>query len=151
VDPGLAILRTFSKAYGLAALRVGCLYAPLGLAIAVARTGIPFAVGSLARRAAEISLGKHAEVLRRASEVVAERDRVEAEIRSLGVNVTHSHGNFVWLAAGALASPLAEDMLRHGVETRHYAGEGIRATLGTSSENDLFVEMLRSALSRTHL
>ena len=145
--PNVGVLRTFSKAYGLAALRVGWFYGPPELASAVRKSGVPFAVGALAQRAAELSLERGAEVRERAAEVVSERARVQKEIRSLDIEVPDSQGNFVWLPVGARATALAAALEEHGVITRPYAGDGVRVTIGLPHENDRFLAALPGALA----
>jgi histidinol-phosphate aminotransferase len=145
--PNVAVLRTFSKAYGLAALRVGWCVAPPELADALRRTSVPFSVGTLAQRAAMLSLLQEDEVARRAAEVVAERRRVTAALRADGVRVPESQGNFVWLPVGAAARPVAAALERRGVITRPYGDDGIRITMGLPDENDLLLRALPDALA----
>ncbi len=145
--PNVVALRTFSKAYGLAALRVGWCVAPPEVADALRRTAVPFAVSTVAQTAALLSLGHGDEVARRAREVVAERSRVTAAVRALGVDVPTSQGNFVWLAVGDRARPLAVALERRGVITRAYGDDGVRVTTGLHEENDIFLAALPGALA----
>lgn len=145
--PNVGVLRTFSKAYGLASLRVGWFYGPDELAEAVRKSGVPFAVGALAQRAAELSLARGPEVRERAAEVVSERARVQKEIRSLDIEIPDSQGNFVWLPVGDKAVPLGAALEQRGVITRPYGGDGIRVTIGLPFENDLFLHALPAALA----
>jgi len=140
--PNVVVLRTFSKAYGLAGLRVG--YALAGdpaVARALRQTQIPFAVSQVAQEAALASLEPDAEkqLLARVDEVVAERSRVYEALRGFGYAVPLSQANFVWL-------PLGEDTLawvagceERGVIVRGFAGSGVRVTIGTPDENDRFL------------
>ena len=143
----VGVLRTFSKAYGLAALRVGWFYGPVELTAAVRKSAVPFAVGALAQRAAELSLERGPEVRERAAEVVAERARVQKEIRSLDIEIPDSQGNFVWLPVGSKSAKLAAALERRGVITRPYATDGIRVTIGLPWQNDLFLQALPAALA----
>src|SRR3954471_24509262 len=94
--PNLAVLRTFSKAYGLAGLRVGYVVAHPGVADAVRATAVPFGVSTLAQEAAVASLAAEAELLERVDAIVAERERVVAALRGQGWQVPDAQGNFVW-------------------------------------------------------
>jgi histidinol-phosphate aminotransferase len=143
----VAVLRTFSKAWGLAGLRVGYLVAEdPAVADAVRRTHVPFSVSSLAQAAAVAALGSADEVARRVAAVVAERDRLTAALRDRGLEVPDSQANFVWLPLGEPTAGLAAALEARGVITRPFAGEGIRVTVGTPEEDDLFLAALDAAL-----
>ncbi|HEY0560110.1 MAG TPA: histidinol-phosphate transaminase [Frankiaceae bacterium] len=137
--PNVAVLRTFSKAYGLAALRVGWCYAPPALAEGLRRTSIPFAVSALAEAAAVEALQEQAEVARRATETIGERERVTAGLRAAGIAVPDSQANFVWLPLGERSVAFTDGLIRQGLITRCFAGDGIRVTLGLPAENDLLL------------
>ncbi|MFG2468285.1 histidinol-phosphate transaminase [Streptomyces canus] len=142
--PNVAVLRTFSKAYGLAGLRVGYCVAPPGIAAHVRRTQVPFSVSALAQRAAVIALGEGAEVTRRATLTVAERDRVTGGLRALGHDVPDSHSNFVWLPLGEDSAPFAGHCADGKVVVRPFPGEGVRVTIGLPEENDAFLALAAS-------
>ncbi|MFF7547377.1 histidinol-phosphate transaminase [Streptomyces canus] len=142
--PNVAVLRTFSKAYGLAGLRVGYCVAPPGIAAHVRRTQVPFSVSALAQRAAVAALGEGAEVTRRAALTVAERDRVTGRLRALGHHVPDSHSNFVWLPLGADSAPFAGHCADGKVVVRPFPGEGVRVTIGLPGENDAFLALAAS-------
>ncbi|PRY51952.1 histidinol-phosphate aminotransferase [Geodermatophilus tzadiensis] len=145
--PNVAVLRTFSKAWGLAGLRVGYLVAEdPAVADAVRRTHVPFSVSSLAQAAAVAALGSADEVARRVAAVVAERDRLTAALRGRGLQVPDSQANFVWLPLGEASAPTAAALEARGVITRPFAGEGIRVTVGTPEEDDVFLAALDAAL-----
>ncbi|MFD0888114.1 histidinol-phosphate transaminase, partial [Streptosporangium algeriense] len=95
--PNVAVLRTFSKAYGLAGLRVGYLIGNEPVAAAVRKTVVPFAVNHLAQAAAVASLEAEAELLERVETVVKERDRVRDTLIAQGWTVPVTEANFVWL------------------------------------------------------
>lgn len=137
--PNLVVLRTFSKAYGLAALRIGYLIAHPDVVAAVDRVLIPFAVNGFAQRAALASLAADAELHERVRSTLAERDRVVAEIARLGIPSPDAQANFVWLPVGEPALALAAELEARGVVTRPFAVEGIRVTIGTPAENDRFL------------
>ena len=145
--PNVALLRTFSKAYGLAGLRVGYLIGHEPVADAVRKTMLPFTVNSLAQAAAVASLAAESELLERVELVVKERDRVRHELLGAGWTVPPTEANFVWL-------PLAEgsvDFAAHcdaaGISVRPYPPDGVRVTVADPEANDLF---LAAAVSYPH-
>ena len=148
--PNVAVLRTFSKAWGLAGLRVGYLLAEdPAVAEAVRKTNVPFSVSMLAQAAAVAALGSEAEVRQRVDAVTAERARLTARLRERGVDVEDSQANFVWLPVGERAAGLAADLEARAVITRPFAGEGVRVTVGTPEEDDVFLDALDDVLSST--
>ena len=134
--PNVAVLRTFSKAYGLAGLRVGFLIGHEGVAEAVRKTMLPFTVNSVAQAAAIASLNAERELLERVETVVKERDRVSAALRADGWTVPDSEANFVWLRLGDHTTRFAEACDAVGIAVRPYAGEGARISIGTNAAND---------------
>ncbi len=134
--PNVVVLRTFSKAYGLAGLRVGYAVARPEIASAVRTASTPFGVNHLAQVAALASLRAEDELLERVDAVVAERSRLLAGLREQGWPVPDAQGNFVWLPAGARTVDLAADAVRNGVLVRPFAGEGLRITVGDPDAND---------------
>ena len=98
--PNVAVLRTLSKAYGLAGLRVGFLVADPAVVDAVNACAIPFGVNVAAQAAGLAALDEHAEVARRCAELIAERTRVAQALRRRGLGVPASEANFWWLPAG---------------------------------------------------
>jgi histidinol-phosphate aminotransferase len=141
--PNVAVLRTFSKAWGLAGLRVGYLLAEdPAVAEAVRKTQVPFSVSLLAQAAAVAALASEDEVRRRCAAVVAERDRLTRALRDRGMEVADSQANFLWLPVGEEALPLAAALEARAVITRPFAGEGVRVTVGAPEENDAFLAAL---------
>jgi histidinol-phosphate aminotransferase len=143
--PNVVVLRTFSKAWGLAGLRVGYLVADPAVVAAVDAALIPFAVSAPAQAAALAALEQAEEVARRAGLVVGERTRLAAALADRARAAPESQANFVWLPVGAAASPLAQAMERRGVVTRPFP-TGIRVTVGWPDENDRFLVALDAAL-----
>ncbi|WP_187414664.1 histidinol-phosphate transaminase [Nonomuraea sp. PA05] len=137
--PNVAVLRTFSKAYGLAGLRVGYLIAPEPVATAVRKTVIPFAVNHLAQIAAIASLRAEDELQERVEAVVKERTRVREALIAQGWTVPPTEANFVWLRLGARTPVFAEDCASQGVAVRPYGEEGVRVSIGTPEANDAFL------------
>lgn len=145
--PNVAVLRTFSKAWGLAGLRVGYLIAEdPAVAEAVRKTHVPFSVSTLAQAAAVAALGSEDEVRTRCAAVVAERERLTGALCGRGLDVADSQANFVWLPVGGRAAPLAAQLEARAVITRPFAGEGVRVTVGAPEENDAFLAALDAAL-----
>src|SRR4051794_6322544 len=141
--PNVAVLRTFSKAYALAGLRVGYVIAEdPEVAGALRKTHVPFSVSIPAQAAAVAALGSMDEVRRRCAAVVAERDRLTAALRERGIDVPDSQANFVWLPLGDETTDVAAALESRAVITRPFAGDGIRVTVGTPEEDDAFLAAL---------
>jgi len=139
----VAVLRTFSKAYGLAGLRVGFAVAHDEVADAIRLTNVPFSVSTIAQAAAVASLRPVAEkeLLQRVDATVDERARVLTALRAAGWQVPDTEANFVWLPAGARTDALAAAAEAAGVVVRPFTGEGVRVTIGEPEANDMFVEV----------
>jgi histidinol-phosphate aminotransferase len=137
--PNVAVLRTFSKAYGLAGLRVGFMIGHSPVAEAVRKTMLTFTVNSIAQSAAIASLAAEDELFERVETVVKERDRVSAALRAGGWTVPESEANFVWLRLGEHTTAFAEACDAAGIAVRPFAGEGARISLGTTAANDAFL------------
>jgi histidinol-phosphate aminotransferase len=139
--PNVAVLRTFSKAYGLAGLRCGFLVGHEPVAAAARKTMLTFSVNSIAQAAAIASLAAEAELLDRVEAVVGERDRVRGELIAMGWSVPATEANFVWLRLGSHTADFADACDRAGLAIRPFAGEGARISIGERAANDLFLEV----------
>jgi len=140
--PNLFVLRTFSKAYGLAGLRIGYGIGPEYVADALRAVMTPLAVTDIAQRAALASLDHEDELLERVAVIVERRDRVAAALRSLGWFVPEAQGNFVWLETGPeLLARAAAAFEEEGVVVRPL-GDGLRVSIGEEESVD---RLLRSA------
>jgi histidinol-phosphate aminotransferase len=137
--PNLAVLRTFSKAYGLAGLRVGYALAHPAVAAAVRSTALPFGVSAMAQEAVLASLAAEDELLERVETLVAERERVVAALRDQGWPVPDAQGNFVWFGVGDRAGAFAAACAAEGVTVRPFAGDGVRCTIGEPEANDRLI------------
>jgi histidinol-phosphate aminotransferase len=129
--PNLVLLRTFSKAYGLAGLRIGYAVGPEYVMDAARAVAIPLSVTEPAQRAAIVSLVHEPELLERVAHLATLRDRIWDGLVEQGWDVPRPHGNFVWLPTGdqtALAAGIFES---HGIVVRAL-GEGLRVTVGES-------------------
>ncbi|MEQ8841066.1 MAG: histidinol-phosphate transaminase [Acidimicrobiales bacterium] len=136
------VLRTFSKAHGLAGLRVGYMIADPEVVVAVDKTLVPFAVNALAQAAAIAAIDASAEIVERVALVERERSRVVEALRAAGHEFPDPTANFVWLPFGERTDDIHLGLERMGVVTRPFPGEGIRVTIGTTEENDRFVAAL---------
>jgi histidinol-phosphate aminotransferase len=141
----VAVLRTFSKAYGLASLRVGYAIGPSAVIEALRKVRVPFTTNGLAQAAALASLSVHEEMRERVSEVVAERERVFDGIAAIGLDVVESEANFLWLPLGEHAAVLGEYSERAGVVLRAFPDVGVRITIGDRAENDRLLRVLQAA------
>ena len=142
--PNVAVLRTFSKAYGLAGLRVGFAVAHEPVADALRKTAVPFGVGGLAQTAAVASLAAERELLERVEALVAERARVQDALREQGWSaVPASEANFVWLRLGDRTDEFAAACEEAGVVVRPFSGEGARVTVGEPEANDVFLRVAK--------
>jgi histidinol-phosphate aminotransferase len=138
----VAVLHTFSKAYGLAGLRIGYAVAHDPVAANLRRVALPFGVSTLAQVAAVASLDAQQELDERVRLIVAERERVTAALRDAGWRVLDSRGNFVWLRAGDRTTEVDAALREHGVVARAFAGEGLRVTIGSPEMNDRLIAAL---------
>ncbi|MFK0289153.1 histidinol-phosphate transaminase [Streptomyces sp. NPDC090442] len=138
--PNVCVLRTFSKAYGLAGLRVGFAVAHPEVAAALRKTAVPFGVSQLAQEAAVASLRSEAALLERVDALVADRARVHDALVAQGWTVPASEANFVWLRLGDRTTEFAEACERAGVVVRPFPGEGVRVTIGEKPAMDLFLQ-----------
>ena len=147
--PNLAVLRTFSKAYGLAGLRVGFLIGHEPVAAAIRKTMLTFTVNALAQAAAIASLAAEPELLERVDSVVSERERVRGELLAQGWTVPPTEANFVWLRLDDDTDEFAEACDREGVSVRPFGGEGARVSIGDRDANDAFLAVAQ-AYPRRH-
>jgi histidinol-phosphate aminotransferase len=147
--PNVAVLRTFSKAYGLAGLRVGFLVAHPPVAAAVRKTVLPFTVNALAQVAAIASLAAEPELLERVDAVVKERARVRDELLAQDWSVPPTEANFVWLRLGADTQDFTAACAQAGVAIRPFGAEGARISIGDHDANDAFLAAAR-AYPRRH-
>ncbi|MFY1677813.1 histidinol-phosphate transaminase [Streptomyces sp. WMMC905] len=138
--PNVCVLRTFSKAYGLAGLRVGFAVAHEPVAAALRKTAVPFGVSAPAQAAAIASLRAEDELLGRVGNLVGERTRVVDELRSQGWTVPGTHANFVWLRLGERTAAFADACEQAGVVVRPFPGEGVRITIGENEANDILLK-----------
>ena len=146
--PNVAVLRTLSKAWGLAGIRIGWLAAPEPVADAVRKIVTPFSVSGVAQAAALAALPQHEEMRRRVDIIIAERARVGDAVRQWLPDVPETQANFVWLPLGDQSAPFGAACEKRGVIVRPFPGDGVRVTIGTPAENDAFLAAAAEILGR---
>jgi histidinol-phosphate aminotransferase len=139
--PNVVVLRTFSKAHGLAGLRVGYSVSNPELTQHLRVAATPFAVSQIAETAAIVSLRHVDQVVERVQKLVKERTRVVADLQALGWSVPDAQGNFVWLNLGADSTGFADLAAAHALSVRAFAGDGVRVTIGEAEANTRFLEL----------
>ncbi|MBX7097776.1 MAG: histidinol-phosphate transaminase [Myxococcaceae bacterium] len=148
--PNVLVLRTFSKIYGLAGLRVGYGIMQAPLVGYLNRTRMPFNLTSMAQAMAVAALDDAAHV-KASRELTWKGLRfLEGALKDLGIPVPHSHANFVFADLGRPSGPVFEALLRKGVITRPVPGSGwpqaLRISCGLPAENERLVTALREVL-----
>ena len=138
------VLRTFSKIYGLAGLRIGYGIGHGATLAALRKIQAPFSVTAVAQAAALIALDLEDRRVQRVQQNAAQRDRLEAELAARSLEFAHSQTNFVWFHPGLDATAIADAILRDGVIVRPM-GPWIRVTVGTAAENGRFLDALDAA------
>lgn len=142
----VVVLRTFSKAYGLAGLRVGYAIGPDAVVTELRKAQLPFGVSAAAEAAATASLAAEPELLRRVQVLVRERDRVMGELSDLPLAVPEAQANFVWLPLGERTDDFARRCAEAGVVVRPFSGDGVRVTIAEPAANDRWLPVLRDFL-----
>jgi histidinol-phosphate aminotransferase len=127
--PNLVLLRTFSKAYGLAGLRVGYAVGAEYLMDAARATAIPLSVTEAAQRAALAALDHEHELLDRVHRLTELRDRIHTGLAAQGWTSPRPQGNFVWLPTGEHTQAAADILIEHGIVSRPL-GDGVRVSVG---------------------
>jgi histidinol-phosphate aminotransferase len=152
--PNLALLRTFSKVYGLCGLRVGfALCGSPDLRAAVEQVRQPFYVNAAAQAAAVEALKHGDEVARRVDRAVAGRARLVDAVQDLGLIVRESHANFIWhsLPEDAVEADIVEGLKERRVLVRAGRALGregwLRVTVGTPRDNDRYAAALRELVA----
>ena len=140
--PNVVVLRTFSKAFGLAALRTGYAVADPDVVIELDKVLIAFAVNHLAQVASLAAIAARDEVQAVVDRITAERDRVVASLRADGWDLPDAHANFVYLPLGSRTDVVFPEMEKRGVVVRPFPGVGMRVTIGTPAQNDRFLATL---------
>ncbi|MHB1205812.1 MAG: aminotransferase class I/II-fold pyridoxal phosphate-dependent enzyme [Rhodospirillaceae bacterium] len=147
------VLRSFSKAYGLAGLRVGyavCSDAEIARVVAAAKT--PFNVNAAAQIGAIAAIGDDAWMKNAVAVIRAERERTLAALTAMGLRAADSHTNFLFFDCGTDAAEVAKGLLAEGIIVKAWREKDyetfLRATTGNPSENDRLVAALKKCLKR---
>lgn len=147
----LVTLRTFSKAYGLAGLRIGYGIGHRAIFQAATATAIPMVVTEQAQRAALAVLAHNDEAMRIVHDICERRDAVWNSLVEQGWDVPRPHGNFVWLPTGDNTATANEILEEDGIIARVFADEGIRVTIGEpESVNKFLASTARIVAANLH-
>ncbi|MGO1434232.1 MAG: histidinol-phosphate transaminase [Canibacter sp.] len=141
----VVVLKTFSKAYGLASLRIGYGIGDPEIWSAASRVAIPLAMSGPAEAAALASLDAQDQLTERVGELIARRERVVTALREAGIRVPQAQGNFIWLpdAPETLAGAFAE----RGTLVRPFAGHGVRISIGEDDSIDEVIEVVKGEMA----
>ncbi len=145
----VVVLRTFSKAYGLAGLRVGYAVGHPELITALDKAYVPFTLSNISQAAAIASLDAADELLARTDGVVAERVRVSAGLRDAGFTLPPSQANFVWLPLGEHTADFVQQAANARIVVRPYGSDGVRVTIGAADENDTLLRFAQGFAERS--
>ena len=148
--PNLVVLRTFSKAYGLAGLRLGYAFGPDYVLDAARATAIPLSVTEQAQRAALAALDHEGVLFDRVHQLAELRDKVWAAMVEQGWNLPTAQGNFVWLPTGEHTQRAAATFLAHGIVTRPFASDGLRVSIGEAASVDNLLEASEEVVGYLH-
>ena len=148
--PNLVVLRTFSKAYGLAGLRLGYAFGPDYVLDAARATAIPLSVTEQAQRAALAALDHEGVLFDRVHQLAELRDKVWAAMVEQGWNLPVAQGNFVWLPTGEHTQRAAATFLAHGIVTRPLASDGLRVSIGEAASVVNLLEASKEVVGYLH-
>ncbi|MGV8885841.1 MAG: histidinol-phosphate transaminase [Microbacteriaceae bacterium] len=146
--PNLVVLRTFSKAYGLAGLRVGYALGASYILDGARASAIPLSVTEMAERAAIVSLEHESELLQRVSDIATLRDQVWRALIDQGWDAPQPHGNFVWLPTGEHTEWASEVFAHHGIVARALLPDGLRVSIGESESVDKLLKAAAEVVSK---
>ncbi|HUG08170.1 MAG TPA: aminotransferase class I/II-fold pyridoxal phosphate-dependent enzyme, partial [Acidimicrobiia bacterium] len=146
--PNVVVLRTFSKIYALAALRIGYAIAHPDLLTELRKAQAPLTVNRVAQAGALASLGQPEELERRRSENAARRHHLVGALAEREIPTAESHTNFIFFELGDQTEEVVEQMTSKGVIIRAMGGGWVRITIGNDEENRRFIDALDTALAR---
>jgi histidinol-phosphate aminotransferase len=145
--PNVVVVRTFSKAYGLAGLRIGYGFASRELATKLWSMQLPFGMGTTSLVAVAASYDAEEQLRQRILRITGERDYLRRRLRAMGVYVTDGHANFVYLPAVPQAWREAFDDAK--LKTRHYPDGAARITVGSRASTQAVLAAVDAATSST--
>lgn len=140
--PNVVVTRTFSKAHGLAGVRVGYAVGHPDVIASIDKTLFPFAVNGLAQAAAMAAIDSIDLIQARVERILGERARVIASLVSDGWSLPDAQANFVYLPLGERTDVIYLGLEKRGVVTRPFSNEGIRVTIGNVEQNTRFLATL---------
>ncbi len=152
--PNLLIIRTLSKAWGLAGIRLGYLLAQPGLAVQIEKTKLPFSAGLFQQTAGPLVLGRRGYITAQVESIVAARAKVFDALRRIpGIDPVPSQANFIlFTVRGRSAHQLQRDLYRRGILIRHFntprLKNMLRVTIGKPAENRSFLQQLRAKMKQ---
>ena len=148
----LLIMRTFSKVYGLAGLRIGYAIGDTPVVEAMNRLRTPFNLAGVSQAAAFAALDDAEHVNRSIKENASERARLTQGMIELGLRPVRSHSNFIFIEIGPEAQELCDELLREGVIVRPLGWmgfpEAMRVSVGVAQENDKFLTVMGQLLAK---
>lgn len=152
----VAIMRTFSKVYGLAGMRIGYIFVPEIVADYLWRIRLPFSINILAQDAAVCALQDEEFKQKTIAHTMAERETMTRALQELGCKVYPSHSNFIMFEPAVLpAKEVCQKLLERGIIVRALASYGlshlVRVSIGTVEENTLFLTAMRELLGKGNL
>jgi len=145
--PNVILARTFSKAWGLAGLRIGYFIGDATVLQALRTAGIPLSVTGVAQAAALAALDDEPVIRERVAEIVERRGEIQAALREQGWDVPDSDANFVWLPTGERTAEIEGVFREHGVIVRAL-GDGIRVSIGEAEATDPLLAAAAEAIGR---
>jgi histidinol-phosphate aminotransferase len=145
----VVVLRTFSKAYGLAGLRVGYAVGDPEVITALNKVVVPFTTTNISQAAAIASLEAADELLARSDAVVAERARVTDALHGAGFTLPPSQANFIWLPLAERTLDFVEQAANARIVVRPYGTDGVRITIGAPEENDALLRFAQDWINRS--
>ncbi|MGO2746954.1 histidinol-phosphate transaminase [Microbacterium sp.] len=145
--PNVVVLRTFSKAYGLAGLRVGYAIGHAKVLDAARATAVPLSVTSAAEVAAIASLDAEGELLKRVAVIVERRGTLVEALRGQGWAVPDSQSNFVWLPTGERTDEIAGVFRDADIVVRPFSGDGIRISVGEHESVEKVLQVAQSVVA----
>lgn len=143
MHPNLVVLRTFSKAYGLAGLRIGYGLASAAVCGVIRRYQLPFGMNRAAAVAVAASYDAEDELQQRVDSIVRERDLLRQRLASVGAPTPESHANFVYLPARAGGDPWMSILGTSEVVAKVYPDGGVRLTVGDPREMAIVTRRLQ--------
>ena len=146
--PHIVVIRTMSKAFSFAGVRVGYLVADKSVIDALFLVRLPYHLSAITQAAAEVALDHRGELLANVERLISQRESVKKELEDLGLQVVPSKANFLLFSGFDIPAPILwKSLLDAGVLIRDVGLSGyLRVTIGSEAENKLFIEALRTIL-----